>query len=210
MHKKAILPGAQLYVLLDKGLLGKRDIEKMTLALVKGGAQMVQYRDKISEDREYLENALVIQKLLKKAEIPFIINDRLDIAWYINADGVHLGQDDLPVEAAQKLLREDKIIGRSAETLEQAVRGEKAGADYIGVGPMFYTTTKKIKTVRGVRLLEKTLDVVKIPCFAIGGINLENLDLILGVGCNKIVVGSAILNSKDIVKSCREFLNRLR
>jgi len=209
MDKRKLLQRTKLYVLLDKGLIGNRDIEKLTVQLVRGGAEMIQYRDKTSEDKEYLENARIVQRILRKAKIPLVINDRLDVAWYLNADGVHLGQGDLPIRVAKKLLSKGKIIGGSAETVEQAVKAEKEGADYIGVGPMFYTTTKKIKQVKGVKLLKNTLKRVRIPCFAIGGINLDNLSLILEAGCNKIVVGSAILNSKDIYGTCRRFLNRL-
>jgi thiamine-phosphate pyrophosphorylase len=209
MDKRKILKEARLYVLLDQGLLSGRDMEEVTLRLVNGGAQIVQYRDKISEDKEYLEDALVVQKILRKARIPLIINDRLDIAWYINADGVHLGQEDLPVKIAKKLLKKDKIIGGSAETVEQAVEAQRVGADYIGVGPMFHTTTKEIKEVKGIKLLEECLKKVKIPCFAIGGINLENLGLISAVGCHRVVVGSAILNAPDVPEACREFLKRL-
>jgi len=208
MDKKKLLQKANLYVLLDKGLIGNRDIEKLTVQLVRGGAEIIQYRDKISEDKEYLGNTRIVQRILRKARIPLIINDRLDVAWYIDADGVHLGQGDLPIKVAKKLLGREKIIGGSEETVEQAVKAEKEGADYIGVGPMFYTTTKRIKQVKGVKLLKDTLKRVKIPCFAIGGINLDNLDLILEAGCDKIVVGSAILNSKDVYGTCRSFLNR--
>ena len=209
MTKQQILQKIKLYVLLDKGLIGKRDIEKVTLELVKGGAQMVQYRDKISEDKEYFENARAIQKILRKYRIPLIINDRLDVAWYLNSDGVHLGQGDIPIRVAKTLLRKETIIGGSAETVEQAVQAEREGVDYIGVGPIFYTTTKKIGAVRGIKLLKQLLPKIKLPCFAIGGIDLGNLDFILRSGCNRVVVGSAILKSKDLPKACREFLNRL-
>src|SRR4030067_3060287 len=122
MNKKRLLQTARLYVLLDRGLSGNRDIEKITYELVKGGAEIIQYRDKISEDREYLDNAKAVQKVLKRAGIPLIINDRLDIAWYLNADGVHLGQGDLPIKVAKELLSREKIIGGSAETVLQAVK----------------------------------------------------------------------------------------
>ncbi len=208
MDKKRLLKKAKLYVLLDRGLIGNRDLEKITYELVKGGAEIIQYRDKISEDKEYLENARTIQKILNRYKMPFIINDRLDVAWYINADGVHLGQGDLPIAVAKKLLKKDKIIGGSAETVEQAVMVEREGADYVGMGPMFYTTTKKIEAVKGVKLLRGVLNRVRIPCFAIGGINLNNLGLILESGCDKIVVGSAILKSRDVTATCHKFLNR--
>src|SRR5574341_351469 len=171
MDKKRLLQRAKLYVLLDKGLIGNRDIEKLTVQLVRGGAGIIQYRDKISEDKEHLENARIVQRITRKAKIPLIVNDRLDVAWYLDADGVHLGQGDLPIKVAKKLLGKEKIIGGSAETVEQAVKAEKEGADYVGVGPMFHTTTKDIKVARGVDLLKKVLKRVRIPCFAIGGIN---------------------------------------
>jgi thiamine-phosphate diphosphorylase len=210
MDKKKLLRNTSLYVLLDKGLTGARDITGVAEQLIRGGAGIVQYRDKVSEDKQYLENAMELYKILRRARALFIINDRLDVAWYIDADGVHLGQDDLPVRVARKLLKKNKIIGRSAETVEQAVAAQNEGADYIGLGPMFHTTTKPIKTVRGLKLLRESIRQVKIPCFAIGGINLDNLSLILEAGCDKVVVGSAILNCRDIVSKCSEFLERLR
>src|SRR4030067_123995 len=122
MDKRKLLQRAKLYVLLDKGLIGNQDIEKLTVQLVRGGAEIIQYRDKTSEDNEYLENARIVQGILRKAKIPLIINDRLDVAWYLNADGVHLGQGDLPIKVAKKLLGREKIIGGSAETVLQAVK----------------------------------------------------------------------------------------
>jgi len=210
MDKHQVLRHARLYVLLDAGLLGKRDLIQVAKQIASGGADLVQYRDKISDDGRFLQNALELKKIFKHKGIPFIINDRLDIAYCIDADGVHLGQSDLPVAIARKLLGKSKIMGASAETMNQARTAQREGADYVGLGPIFHTTTKKIEKVRGLNLLRQLKGSLKIPYFAIGGINLQNLNQITQAECQRIVVGSAILNSRNPRQTCREFSRRLR
>ncbi len=182
----------------------------MAKQIASGGADLVQYRHKISDDGKFLQKALELKKIFKHKGIPLIINDRLDIAYCIDADGVHLGQKDLPVAAARKLLGKSKIIGASAETENQAKSAQREGADYIGLGPIFHTTTKKIEKVRGLNLLRQIKGSLKIPYFAIGGINLQNLNQITQAECQRIVVGSAILNSRNPREACRKFSRRMR
>lgn len=211
MNKKEILKKAQLYVLLDKKLLGERKIEAVVKELIKAGADMIQYRDKYSEDGEFLKQVLKIKKILKDKKIPFIINDRVDIALHIKADGVHVGRTDLPVSIARKLLGKNKIIGTSAENIKQAELAQKQGADYVGLGPIFYTTTKeKIPYPVGLDLIEQARRELKIPFFPIGGINLDNLGSVINAGAKRVAVASAIICSPNIFNTTKEFLRKLK
>lgn len=211
MNKKEILKRTRLYVLVDKKLLGERKVEDVVKQLIKTGVKMIQYRDKYADDGEFLNEALKIQKISKKKNILFIINDRVDIALHINADGVHVGQNDLPVPVARKLLGKNKIIGTSTENIKQAIVAQKEGADYVGLGPIFYTTTKeKIPQPVGLDLIRQAKKELKIPFFPIGGINLENLGSVMNAGAKSVAVASAIICSSNISDTTTEFLNRLK
>ena len=211
MSKKNILKKVQLYVLVDKKLLGGRKTEEVVKQLVKAGAQMIQYRDKYSDDGEFLKEALKIKKILNNTKVPFIINDRVDVALYVDADGVHVGQTDWPVPVARKILGKNKIIGTSAENIKQAKIAQKEGADYVGLGPIFYTTTKeKIQEPVGLDLIKQAKGELKIPFFPIGGINLDNLPQVINAGAERVAVASAIICSPNIFNTTQEFLNRLK
>ena len=211
MNKKEILKKAQLYVLVDKKLIGERKVEDVTSQLVKSGVQMIQYRDKYADDGEFLNEALKIQKILKNKSVAFIINDRVDIALLIDADGVHVGQSDLPVPVARKFLGKNKIIGTSAENIKKARTAQKQGADYVGLGPIFYTTTKeRIPQPVGLGLIRQAKKELKIPFFPIGGINLDNLGSVINAGAKRVAVASAIICSPNISDTTTEFLNRLK
>lgn len=211
MNKKEILKKTQLYVLLDKKILGERKIEEVVKQLVKSGVQMIQYRDKYSDDGDFLNEALKLQKILKNKGVAFIVNDRVDIAIYSDADGVHVGQSDLPVPVARKLLGKNKIIGTSAENINQAKMAQKEGADYVGLGPIFYTTTKeKIPQPVGLDLIKQAKKELKIPFFPIGGINLDNLGSVINAGAKRVAVASAIVCSPDISNTAQQFLSRLK
>lgn len=211
MNKKQILKKAQLYVLVDKKLLGERKVEDVVKQLIRTGVQMIQYRDKYSDDSEFLKEATKIKKILRKPNVLYIINDRVDIALLIDADGVHVGQSDLPVAVARKLLGKNKIIGTSAENIKQAKMAQKEGADYVGLGPIFYTTTKEnIPQPVGLDLIKQAKKKLKIPFFPIGGINLDNLDSIISAGAKRVAVASAIICSPNISDTTREFINRLK
>ncbi|EQB63942.1 MAG: Thiamine-phosphate synthase [candidate division Zixibacteria bacterium RBG-1] len=211
MNKKEILKKAQLYVLVDKKLIGERKVEDVTSQLVKSGVQMIQYRDKYAEDGEFLKEATKIKKILKNQKVLLIINDRVDIALFIDADGVHVGQNDLPVPVARKLLGKNKIIGTSAENIKKARTAQKQGADYVGLGPIFYTTTKeRIPQPVGLGLIRQAKKELKIPFFPIGGINLDNLGSVINAGAKRVAVASAIICSPNISDTTREFINRLK
>jgi thiamine-phosphate pyrophosphorylase len=209
MNKKQRLSKVNLYVIADKKICKDRRIEDVVEQAIEGGAQMVQYRDKDSTDRDFLETAAMLQNICKKRKMPFIINDRVDIAAYLRVDGVHLGQDDLPLKIARKILGIGKIIGISAENIDQTKEAEKHGADYVGIGPIFDTPTKDIEKPIGLEIIRQAKKYLKIPFFPIGGINLENLAQVIGAGSPRIAVGSAVICTDDIRSATRNILEKI-
>jgi thiamine-phosphate pyrophosphorylase len=210
MNKKQRLAKVNLYVIADKKICGDRFIEDVVEQAIQGGAQMIQYRDKESSDREFLETASILQNICENRKIPFIINDRVDIAAYLKADGIHLGQDNLPPRIARKILGQSKIIGISTENIEQAKEAEKHGADYVGIGPIFDTLTKKIEKPIGLEIIKQAKKYLKIPFFPIGGINLENTDQIIHAGSRRIAVGSAVICANDVKTATRNLLEKIQ
>ncbi len=210
MNKKQRLSKVNLYVIADKKICGDKRIEDIVLQAIQGGAQMIQYRDKESSDREFLEQAFVLQNICENRKIPFIINDRVDIAAFLKVDGVHLGQDDLPLKIARKILGQSKIIGVSAKNIDQAKEAEKHGADYVGIGPIFDTSTKNIEKPIGLEIIKQAQKHLKIPFFPIGGINLENIDQIVHAGSKRIAVGSAVICANDVKTATRNLLEKIQ
>jgi thiamine-phosphate pyrophosphorylase len=183
----------------------KLSYEEMTLKVLKAGARWVQYRDKRRSRRKIYEESIRLRKITEEFNAVFIVNDYADIALAVNADGVHLGQDDLSIREARKMMGKDKIIGISTHNLEQAIEAEKEGADYIGFGPVFHTVTKDAGTPKGTEMLQKIKRQVHIPVVAIGGINIENIRLVLDTGVDAVAVASAIL-SGDIGNNVKIFM----
>jgi thiamine-phosphate diphosphorylase len=179
--------------------------EDMILKVLMGGAQWVQYREKEGSKRKIYEKAVRLRRIVKDYNALFIVNDFVDIAICVNADGVHLGQDDLPMKEARKMIGKDRIIGISTHSLEQAIEAEKNGADYIGFGPVFHTLTKDAGKPMGIDILREVKNHIKIPIVAIGGINLENIRLVLDAGVDAVAIASAIL-SGDLVENTRRFM----
>jgi thiamine-phosphate pyrophosphorylase len=210
MNKKQRLAKVNLYVIADKKICKDRRVEDVVIQAIEGGAQMIQYRDKESSDREFLEIALVLQNICENRKTLFIINDRVDIAAYLKPDGVHLGQDDLPPRIARKILGQSKIIGISAENIDQAKEAEKHGADYVGIGPIFDTLTKKIEKPVGLEIIKQAQKYLKIPFFPIGGINLENIDQIFHAGSKRVAVGSAVISANDVKTATRNLLQKIQ
>jgi len=174
------------------------------------GIDIIQLRDKDSKKENILRDALFIHKALLNTNTIFIINDYLDIAKIINCDGIHLGQKDTSIEIARKILGKDKIIGVSCHNLSQALIAQKKGADYIGIGPIFPTFTKPhISKLISLNLIKEIKKKIKIPFFAIGGINLDNINKVITFRANRIAVCRAILNSQDIPSTVREFKKAL-
>jgi thiamine-phosphate pyrophosphorylase len=210
MNKKELLSKIQLYIIADREICGKRDIEEVVTQAIEGGAEMIQYRDKVSGDASFLKTALKLQTICKAHNIPFIVNDRVEIAREINADGVHVGQDDMPFAQVKMNINPSKIIGVSATSVEQAIEAEREGADYVGVGPIFDTSSKKIDRPLGLDPIRKARESLSIPFFAIGGINSSNLEDLILAGGNRIAVISALILSPNVKTSTSELLNRLK
>jgi thiamine-phosphate pyrophosphorylase len=183
--------------------------EEMTLKVLNSGVKWIQYREKNRSMRELYKEAAKLRKLTESVNAVFIINDFADIALSVGADGVHLGQEDLPIREARKIIGKDKIIGISTRNLEQAINAEKGGADYIGFGPVFHTKTKNAGSPKGTVILRDIKRQVHIPVVAIGGINSENIRMVLDTGVDAVAVASAILVG-DIENNVKIFMEIIR
>lgn len=186
-----------LCLIIDQDLLRVSPINAMTQAL-SAGARFFQYRDKRGTRKHIYETSLELARKARMAGAMFIVNDHADIASAVDADGVHLGQDDLPIECARKLLDKKKIIGISTHSIEQARAAEDAGADYIGFGSVFGTSTKDVEVVQGIGKLANIKKAVTIPVIAIGGINHSNIRDVMQTGADGAAVISAVFSASDI------------
>ncbi len=179
-------------------------LEKLVEKAIEGGVNIVQYRDKVNDSRRFYEQALRLKDVCHFYSVPLIINDRVDIALAIKADGVHVGQDDLPLGVVRTLAK-DMIVGYSVKTTEQALWGQQHGADYLGAGTVFYTSSKKdAGNAIGLEGLRKIVETVNIPVIAIGGINQSNARDCMLTGINGIAVISAITLAQDPYKAAKE------
>jgi len=182
-----------LYVITDRHLQGTRPIGQVIPEIIRGGATVIQLREKHLPIKEFLEDALVARTITKSKKIPLIINDRVDIAMAVGADGVHLGEEDLPISSVRRIAPE-LIIGYSADSIESALQAEKEGANYLGVGSVFPTTTKPDAGFAiGTTRLKKIKQAVSIPVVAIGGITLDTLSEVLSTGVDGVAIISAII-----------------
>ena len=191
----------KLYLVTDRDLLGGKDLCDSIEAAILGGTTIIQLREKNLSTLDFYKEALKVKELTNKYNVPLIINDRLDIALAVNADGLHIGQKDMPLEIARDILGQDKIIGVSAATVDLALLAEKDGADYIGVGAVFTTSTKDDAKVVDHAQVQKIKESLSIPVVAIGGINENNAPSIMEIGVDGIAVVSAILGREDILKA---------
>ncbi len=206
---KSALNNIDLYFITDNKLTKKTILDDVKSA-IKAGVKIIQYREKEKPTRAMYEEAKEIKKLCNKNNVLLIINDRIDIALAVDADGVHLGNDDIPYNKARELLP-DKIIGLTVHNAREAIEAENLGADYIGVSPIFETKTKlDAGPAAGLKLIEQVKKAVKIPFVAIGGINLENIDKVIKAGAKSAAVISAIVTKDDVEAECRKFIDKLR
>lgn len=187
-----------LYLVTDSGLNAAASLPDAVEQAIKGGVTLVQLREKTADSRDFYEKALQVKAVTDRYGVPLIINDRLDIAQAVNAAGVHLGAEDIPVDAARKILGDDKIIGATAKTLAQALAAEKDGADYLGCGAMYLSTAKPGALPMSKEMLSEILATVHIPVVAIGGISERNVQEIIPLGVNGVAVVSAIIAQEDI------------
>ncbi len=200
-----------LYLVTDRGILNGRDLFEAVEAAIKGGITLLQLREKEASSREFYELAVRMKMLADRHRIPLIINDRLDIALAVDADGLHVGQEDLPVEVARRLLGPGKILGCSVSNEEEALQAERAGADYLGAGNVYPTGSKEVATPPiGVEGLRRIKEAVSIPVVGIGGIGLRNVEAVKETGVDGISVISAILGSRDIERAARELRSAWR
>jgi thiamine-phosphate pyrophosphorylase len=198
-----------LYVILDRQFLNGRDELDVTRQIIEGGARIIQYRDKQSKKGELLLVAHRLREFCSQAGILFIINDHLDVAMAVGADGLHVGQEDLPLPVIRRELPIDRIIGCSVTTLSQAVKAQTEGADYIAIGSIFHTTTKREATVVGLDTPKEIKRTVSIPVVAIGGINHNNVDEVVAAGADAIAVVSAVLGEKDVKGAVQKLVAKI-
>lgn len=200
-----------LYLVTDRDILGERDLCQAVEDSIKGGATIVQLREKFIDDDKFLEIAKEVQKVTRKYNVPLIINDNVKIAKIIDAEGVHIGQSDESLEDARRELGADKIIGVSVGSVEEAQKAEAGGADYLGIGAVFFTGSKKdINEPLGLENLEKIAHCVKIPSVAIGGIHLDNVKDVMRTGVNGVAVISEILGKEDVKEAARVLLSFIK
>ena len=193
-----------LYAVTDRHWLGEETLYDQVKKALDGGATFVQLREKKLDREDFLAEALEIQKLCKKYGVPFVINDEVSIAKDIDADGVHVGQSDMEAMDVRKVLGTDKILGVSAQTVEQAIIAEKHGADYLGVGAVFATGSKDDADDVSHETLKAICEAVSIPVIAIGGITKDNVSELAGSGICGVAVISAIFGQNDIKKATEE------
>ena len=193
-----------LYLVTDRGLSRGRSTLKIVEAAVCGGVTCVQLREKDCSTREFIAQAQAIRDRLQALAIPLIINDRLDVAMAVEADGVHLGQTDMPLEMARAIVKDTMLIGISAESLRDAVEAEKGGADYLGVSPIYATPTKTDTAaplgLEGLRQIDET---VTLPLVGIGGLNQNNAGDVIRSGADGVAVVSAIVAAEDPEQAAR-------
>jgi len=188
----------RLYLVTDRFLSGGRPLEKIVRESVAGGVTAVQLREKDAGTRQFLEQAFTLRQAAAELGVPFMVNDRLDIALACRADGVHLGQEDMPCDLARRIAGADMIIGVSVSTVDEAVEAEAQGADYLGVGPLFATATKPdALPATGLEVLGEIHRIVRVPLVGIGGINDTNAGDVIRAGADGIAVVSAIIASPD-------------
>jgi thiamine-phosphate pyrophosphorylase len=187
-----------LYLVTDRSYIGAKNLADCVREAIQGGVSLVQLREKTASSREFYKLALELKKVAADLAVPLIINDRLDIALAVDADGLHLGQDDLPIRIARQFFGPDKTIGISVSNVQEAIRAQAESADYLGVGAMYATGTKLDADLVTLEELKKIKKAVSIPVVAIGGIKKENAAGIMGAGIDGIAVVSAILGDEDV------------
>lgn len=186
-----------LYFITDSTGLDRDDFLRITEAALSGGATIVQIREKNKTTREYIDFAADVHKLTQKYNVPLIIDDRIDVALAVGAEGVHLGQTDMPIDVARSILGDGFIIGATTKTVEQAKEAQAKGADYLGVGAIYPTTTKVQTVLTPVSTLIDICKAVDIPVNAIGGLNKDNVYVLENTGISGLCVVSAIMKAQD-------------
>lgn len=193
-----------LYAVTDRAWLGDMTLYQQVECALKGGVTCVQLREKVLPDEDFLAEAIEIGALCKKYGVPFFINDNVDVAVKCKADGIHVGQEDMAAAKVRERVGDDMMIGVSVHTVSEALEAVAAGADCLGVGAMFSTSTKADASVLPMDTLKDICDAVDIPVVAIGGIGKSNIDKLKGTGVDGVALVSAIFSADDIESECRE------
>lgn len=200
----------KLHILTDTVLQSRFSHMEITRLAIAGGADTIQYRQKSGSTREMIEIARNMKRLCSEAGVMFIVNDRLDVAIAAEADGVHLGQDDFPIPMARELLGEGRIIGGSAATLDEARKCLSEGADYVGFGPVYLTSSKDdAGPVSGIDILKQVVEIIPLPIIAIGGVGAGNIPGVMRAGAHGIAVISAVCCQDDPEESTRALYQAL-
>ncbi|WP_297969976.1 thiamine phosphate synthase [uncultured Faecalibaculum sp.] len=197
----------RLYAVTDRAWTGETTLQEQVEQALKGGVTCLQLREKDLDASAFLEEADAIRELCHQYCVPFIVNDSLDIALASQADGIHVGQDDLPAAEIRKRAGKDLIVGVSVHNVQEALQAVRDGADYLGVGAMFSTSTKADAQVLPLDTLRDICDAVDVPVVAIGGIHTGNISDLAGTGVDGVALVSAIFGAADIEKACRELRN---
>ena len=200
----------KLHILTDTVLQSRFSHMEITRLAIAGGADTIQYRQKSGSTRQMIEIARNMKRLCSEAGVMFIVNDRLDVAIAAEADGVHLGQDDFPIPMARELLGEGRIIGGSAATLDEARKCLSEGADYVGFGPVYPTSSKDdAGPVSGIDILKQVVEIIPLPIIAIGGVGAENIPGVMRAGAHGIAVISAVCCQDDPEEATRSLYQAL-
>lgn len=204
--RRMLLKKSRLYAIIDKKSLSAKPLSRLIQkGLRDSSIDIIQYRDKVSDRAGVFDFFRRISRLLSGKKVLFIINDYVDVAKIADTDGVHLGQGDISLELARKVLGPDKIIGISCHNLKQAMDAQRRGADYIGIGPVFSTPTKPQAKPIGSKTIKSIAGKIKIPFFAIGGIDEKNICGVLASGARRVAVSRAVCKAGDIVKQIRKY-----
>lgn len=206
MDKKQLI----LYAITDRSWLNGEPLTAAVEKALKGGVTLLQLREKNISEADFIKSAQEIKQICKEHGVPLIINDNVNVALAVDADGVHLGQGDMPISKARQILGENKIIGITAKTVEQAKNAEKNGADYLGSGAVFGTSTKSDAKKMELEMLKEITSAVKIPVVAIGGITSENVTQLKNTGISGAAVVSGVFAEDDIEAASRQLLNKIK
>jgi len=194
----------RIYFITDSTPYTEQEFLDRVRSALRGGVSLIQLREKERSTREYIDLAHKVGALAQEFGVPLIIDDRVDVALASGVQGVHLGQSDMPIKTARKILGEDFIIGATAKTVEQALEAFEQGADYLGVGAIYPTTTKVKTVLTSTEMLDKICRAVPIPVNAIGGLNKDNIDVLKGIGISGICAVSAIMKADDPENAVKE------
>jgi thiamine-phosphate pyrophosphorylase len=207
----ADLSRCRLYGILDLGYVDSSEIAGVAEQMIDGGVDLIQLRAKARPSREIATMATPLHDITMRRGVPVVINDHPEITRSVRAEGVHLGQDDLPIAEAREIVGPDCVVGKSTHSVDQAIRAFYEGADYIGFGPIFATPTKPEYSPVGLEEIRKVHEAVRLPIFCIGGIKLDNLPEVIAAGARRVVIVSGLLLANDIAlyaRSAKELLNR--